>query len=58
MPIEIKELHIRVSVDNNTAQQNTGQQSNNSQSAATPDPALVQACVEKVMEIIRLKSER
>lgn len=58
MPIEIKELHIRVNVDNN----NTSNGNNTDNAAANtggePDPALIQACVDKVLEIIAKKAER
>jgi hypothetical protein len=62
MPIEIKELHIRVSV--NAPQ---GQPSAGGQPAATPaggggqdndKDAIVAECVEQVLEILQNKAER
>lgn len=58
MPLEIKELHIRVSVDNNTPANSTAVNNNNMTASAEPDPALVQACVEKVLEVLTKKNER
>ena len=58
MPIEIKELHIRVSVDNGTSQ-SSGSTTNTASAPNTePDPALLQACVDKVLEILAKKAER
>ncbi len=58
MPIEIKELHIRVNVDN-AAAQSSGNSSNTASAPSTePDPALLQACVDKVLEILAKKAER
>ncbi len=60
MPVEIKELHIKVTV-------NTQQQSKTSESpgksAGGSEPGagreeIVAECVEKVLEIIRNKKER
>lgn len=59
MPLEIKELHIRVSVN----QPQQGQQAN----AVSPSrgkkeedekEALVSQCVEEVLEVIKKKKER
>ena len=58
MPLEIKELHIRVNVEN-AASTSTGSSINSGASAtAEPDPALVQACVEKVLEVLTKKTVR
>ena len=62
MPIEIKELHIRVAV--NTT--NIGQPSLGGQTAASrlgmhsgeEKEAFVAECVEQVLEILRRKTER
>jgi hypothetical protein len=61
MPIEIKELHIRVSI--NSPQSNptstTGVTTGNA--GNLPDAnreEMIAACVEKVMEIIQNKTER
>ena len=64
MPIEIKELHIRVSVNTSPgAPAQTGQStaagSNNSSSDGDDEKeALVAACVEQVMQILQNRMER
>ncbi len=58
MPLEIKELHIRVNVDNSGTQTTGNSSSNSTATGGEPDPALVQACVEKVLEVLTKKSER
>ena len=50
MPIEIKELHIKINV-------NEGSKPNSS-SAAAKDEDAVSECVEQVMKIIERKKER
>ena len=53
MSIEIKELHIRINVDES-------QESNSSieTSAQNEKDKIIEACVEQVMEIITKKEER
>lgn len=53
MPLEIKELHIKASISNES-------ESNDSRgNEASPDvDAIVAECVEKVMEILKQKLER
>ncbi len=62
MPIEIKELNIKVTVadSSNAGASNTGSgnQGAGNQGAGAPDPAVVEACVEKVLEILKHKMER
>lgn len=64
MPLEIKELHIRVTVDSQTAQggaqtgQSLGGGSGVSAQTADPDPAFIEACTEKILEILIRKTER
>ncbi|MEE9905195.1 DUF5908 family protein [Chlorobium sp.] len=62
MPIEIKELHIRVTVSSSGNNEKSG-----SAKAGTPAPpspgagnkeAIVAECVEQVLEILKNKSER
>ena len=48
MPIEIKELHIKVNVDEGPKSGNTGQNNNNSKEE---QEAIIAACVEEVMNI-------
>ena len=63
MPIEIKELHIRVSVNTTPGGQPAGQQvmaggnSNKAGSGAEHD-ALIAECVEQVLQILQNKTER
>jgi len=62
MPIEIRELHIRVSVTNPAAESSssgassTGQVSN--EASGNNKEEIIAACVEKVMEILQNKTER
>ena len=63
MPIEIRELHIKVSV---TSPQQTDQPATTNQSSGgsageakgNDREKIVASCVEKVMEILQNKSER
>ncbi|MEL7589044.1 MAG: DUF5908 family protein [Prolixibacteraceae bacterium] len=57
MPIEIRELNIRVSVSQNQQEQD---QSGEQQAALAgfDKEELIAECVEQVMELIRLKNER
>ncbi len=54
MPLEIKELHVKINVEGGSAANNAGKGA----AAAGPDEAIVKACVEKVMEILKEKTER
>lgn len=54
MPLEIKELHIKISVENEPSSNSGG----GGNASGEPDEATVQACVEKVLEILKEKSER
>lgn len=53
MPIEIKELHIKINVSEEAGH---SQQRNNSQKDSKEK--IIEACVEQVMEIISKKEER
>lgn len=53
MPIEIKELHIKISVNENS---NSGAKPTASSSATEKDT--VAECVEQIMKIIERKKER
>jgi len=53
MPIEIKELHIKINVSDEAAR--SRQNSNNT---ADSKEKIVEACVEQVMEILSKKQER
>lgn len=54
MPIEIRELVIKTTVDPNGAQQGAPSQSGSTEEKQ----ALIQECVDQVMEILKEKSER
>ena len=57
MPLEIKELHIRVTVNQPQPESDTAPAALNS--GDKPDEqALIQQCVEQVLEIFNNKSER
>jgi hypothetical protein len=64
MPIEIKELHIRVSVNTTPGGQPAGQQataggSSSSDAGSTGDQdAIIAECVEQVLQILQDKMER
>jgi hypothetical protein len=62
MPIEIKELHIRVSVSTPPSGQPAGERtpsgSISSQDGEEAKDALIAECVEKVMQILHNKMER
>jgi Family of unknown function (DUF5908) len=55
MPIEIRELTIKATLGEET--KNTGN-SNDGGGEATYEDAVVKACVERVLEIIKAKAER
>ncbi|WP_217447604.1 DUF5908 family protein [Maribellus comscasis] len=52
MPIEIKELHIKISVDDNP------QSSDPAQNNRIEKEQIIAACVEQVMEILAKNRER
>ncbi|HQU31004.1 MAG: hypothetical protein HRU72_09635 [Planctomycetia bacterium] len=60
MPIEIKELHIRVSVNTPQIGQPGGVRrvASGSNPAADAKEAMVAECVEQVLQIIQNKAER
>jgi len=62
MPIEIRELHIKVSVTTSQAGQSAqgagSSGSGSNDSAGNNKEEIVAACVEKVMEILHNKTER
>ena len=61
MPLEIKELHIKITVDNGDGGAAGGQgggSSGGGNTAGEPDENTVAACVEKVLEILADKTER
>ena len=60
MPIEIKELHIRVTVNSEASGQASGAAVDgaNTEAAETDKAALVAECVEQVLQILQNKQER
>lgn len=57
MPIEIRELHIKATVENS---QDGGASGSSSNAGNEEEPAeeLIKKCVEKVLEILKDKSDR
>ncbi len=55
MPIEIKELHIKINVDEGANSGNTRE--DKSESGKSTD-AIIAACIEGVMEILEKQKER
>ncbi len=58
MPIEIRELNIRVSVNRNQPEQGSENDSGNRGSAMPDKDELISECVEQVMELLKIKNER
>jgi hypothetical protein len=62
MPVEIKELHIRVAVNAQPPQaaaaQASGGKDSGGESGGADKDAIVAECVEQVLEIIRARRER
>lgn len=62
MPIEIRELHIKVSVSSPDTSQVSGRNNSSGTDSAINrrdnTEEIVAACVEKVMEILKNKTER
>jgi hypothetical protein len=56
MPIEIRELTIKATLGEDT--KNTGNNPQGDNAGAANQDAIVKACVERVLEIIRQKNER
>ena len=54
--IEIKELHIKINVDNNN--QKPGGRANASNKSGADKEAIIAECVEQVMDIMDKKTER
>lgn len=61
MPIEIRELHIRVTVQSDAGKTTSAQQGPSATDAATggaDKEALIAECVEQVLEVLKAKGER
>jgi hypothetical protein len=57
MPIEIKELHIRVTVNQPASEGAASTAAGNSATADDKD-ALIRQCIEQVMDLMNAKKER
>ncbi|MEM8527461.1 MAG: DUF5908 family protein [Bacteroidota bacterium] len=55
MPLEVKELHIRVTVNDGNR---LPKQSDVNYSEAKTKEAIIQICVERVLDILKRKQER
>ena len=55
MPLEIRELHIKASIENDTGGDNSSSENMDSNGQ---NEDLVKICVEKVMELIKEAKER
>jgi hypothetical protein len=58
MPVEIRELTIKINLDNADNQGGGGAAGSGGANNADAQKALVEACVEKVLEILKEKAER
>ena len=58
MPLEIRELNIRVSVNQNQQEQESAPAPGNAGRELPDKEELISECVEQVMELIKLQSER
>ncbi len=58
MPIEIRELNIRVSVSRNQQEEESVPPPGTAQSELPDKEELIAECVEQVMELIKLRRER
>ena len=58
MPIEIRELNIKVSVSQNQQEQDSAPSAGSSAGTAPDKDEIISECVEQVMELLKLKNER
>ncbi|XZF12939.1 DUF5908 family protein [Chitinophagaceae bacterium MMS25-I14] len=58
MPIEIRELYIKVTVDDPTPGARDNSSSASTPGSNTANDAIVEKCIEQVMDIINNKKER
>lgn len=59
MPIEIKELNIRINVNQSQAEQNSPAGEGKAPGQAPPDKdEIIAECIEQVMELLKHKTER
>ncbi len=58
MPIEIRELNIRVSVSQNQQEQDSGSAGGTMARGVPDKDELISECVEQIMELLKMKNER
>lgn len=59
MPIEIRELNIRINVNSNQPEQDpSSTQAGNNSEGAQGKEEIIAECIEQVMEMLRNKNER
>ena len=58
MPIEVRELVIKLVVEDGGARSNAATEVNSNAGGSVPNEELVNICVEKVFEILNEKNER
>jgi hypothetical protein len=58
MPIEIRELNIKVSVSQNQQEQGSTPPAGTPEGALPDKDEIIAECVEQVMELLKLKTER
>jgi hypothetical protein len=58
MPIEIRELNIKVSVNQNQQEEDSAPSAGSPAGAMPDKDELIAECVEQVMELLKLKTER
>lgn len=58
MPVEIRELHIRVAVNAESAKTSSSATSSSASDAGADREATVAECVEQVVQIIQARRER
>ena len=58
MPIEIRELNIRVSVNQSPAEQGSAAGGGGAQGGGADKDQIIAECVDQIMEILKNKNER
>lgn len=58
MPLEIKELSIKISIDQGSGTTGNSSAGSPATIGGEPDPALLEACVERVLETLKKQQER
>lgn len=58
MPLEIRELIVKATVDNNGSSGNAGSSGSSGGNDTAGQEQIINLCVEKVLEILKEKTER